>query len=78
MAHTITAKLPAIKVGNVDFEFEAKRGNSKLGTLKISQGSLRWTPKGNSANEVELKWAKFAEVLEAEGKKVKTTKKKGS
>jgi hypothetical protein len=41
----------------------------KLGTIKIGQGGIYWTPCGKHAATVRLSWSKLAELLNSLGKK---------
>ena len=78
MAHEVKATLHTKVVARKDLEIEVKTisdGNpSKLGTLLISKGNIEWLPKGHSVNKKRLTWARFAEVIEAEGKTAKAKK----
>ncbi len=51
-----------------DVTFEVKKDESKLGTLLISKGNIEWVPAGNSVNKHRMSWAKFAELMESEGR----------
>jgi len=54
-----------------DVELEIKKDGRKLGTALISKGNIEWVPAKNSVNKKRLSWAKFAELMESEGKDVK-------
>lgn len=71
MAHEVRAKIDTKVVAHKDLEIVVKTGNGKLGTLLISKGNVEWLPKGNHVNKKRLSWAKFAALIEAEGKTAK-------
>lgn len=71
MAHEVRAKIDTKVVAHKDLEIIVRTGNGKLGTLLISKGNVEWLPKGNSVNKKRLSWAKFAALLESEGKTAK-------
>lgn len=71
MAHEVHAKIHTKVVAHKDLEIVVKTGNGKLGTLLISKGNIEWLPKGNHVNKKRLSWAKFAALIEAEGKTAK-------
>lgn len=57
-----------------DVILEVKSNGKKLGTLLISKGNVEWLPSGNSVNKHRLSWAKFAALMEEQGKPVKANK----
>jgi len=64
MAHQITFTIPEQPLGKVDAEFTVKIDKQTLGTLKISKGSLDWTPAGYShENPFRVSWTKFDEWM---------------
>ena len=48
MAHSVDFSIPARDLGRSDVEFNVNRGDGKLGTLKVSKGSVVWFPFGTS------------------------------
>lgn len=56
---------------NKDVKVDVKKDGRKLGTALISKGNIEWVPSGNSVNKKRLSWAKFAELMVAEGKDVR-------
>lgn len=56
-----------------DVIIDIKRNGRKLGTVLVSKGNIEWVPAGNSVNKKRLSWAKFADLMETEGKDVKIT-----
>lgn len=71
MAHEVTLDISTKFVLHKDVTIEVKKDGRKLGTALISKGNIEWVPAGNSANKKRLSWAKFAELMVAEGKDVK-------
>lgn len=74
MAHQVYLNLSEKIVLHKDVEVEVKIDGSKLGTLLISKGNIEWLPVGNSVNKHRLSWAKFAELMETQGKPAKIKK----
>jgi len=72
--HTVslTFKSP-IPLANKDIEIEVHEDRAVLGTIKISKGSLDWRPRGRSVNIHRLTWAKFAEIAERDGHKIRAS-----
>lgn len=46
-----------IDVTNSDFEFEVFEDDLKLGTLKVSRGSVDWFPRDNKKTHFVMDWA---------------------
>ena len=42
MAHKVTFSVPERPLANVDVEFNVRKDETMLGTLKISQGGIVW------------------------------------
>ncbi len=71
MAYKVDYHLPARMLGAADVEFQIKENGKKLGTLKVSNGSVTWF-KINASNGKRIHWRKFAEAMDhAEGVKEK-------
>ena len=66
--HEVSFKLPEKLVLAKDVEFDVKSNGSKLGTLLVSKGNIEWVPANNSVKKHRLKWEKFAELMETQGK----------
>lgn len=75
MAHEVTLDIATKFVLHKDVKIEVKTDGSKLGTLLVSKGNIEWLPAGNHVNKQRLSWAKFAALMEAEGKPVKAKRK---
>ena len=71
MAHEVTLDISTKFVLHKDVTIEVKKDGRKLGTALISKGNIELVPAGNSVNKKRLSWAKFAELMVAEGKDVK-------
>jgi hypothetical protein len=74
MAHEVTMDIATKFVLHKDVKVEVKSDGSKLGTLLISKGNIEWLPSGASVNKKSLSWAKFAALMEAEGRASKVRK----
>jgi hypothetical protein len=75
MPHNVRVKIDTALVANKDFEIFVTGDGGKLGTLLISKGNVEWLPKGNYVNKRRLSWAKFADLMDSQGKRVKKKKK---
>jgi hypothetical protein len=63
MEHKVTfKKIPEFELGKADVEFEVAYAGSKVGTLKISKGSLEWVTDNNSEHR-KLIWKSFDELM---------------
>ena len=71
MAHEVSLNLATKLVLHRDVTIEVKKDGKKLGSVLVSKGNLEWLPAGNSVNKKRLSWARFAELMETEGKNVK-------
>ena len=60
--HQINLKIPkAIEVVNKDIEVVVYEDDKRLGTLRISKGSIDWTPAKGQARH--MRWSAFAELM---------------
>jgi hypothetical protein len=64
MGHKISMRQPKDSVINRDVEFLVYRDGKKLGTLKISRGSLDWIPSNGTVTRY-LSWSDFALIMES-------------
>ncbi len=64
MSHDVKFSIPKRTLGKSDVEFDVNRDGSKLGTLKISKGSLVWFPSGTSYGH-KMGWKKFDELMQS-------------
>lgn len=56
----------AIEVQHTDIELEVHSDGAKLGTLKISKGTVDWLPARNKVNYHQMTWERFAEIMESQ------------
>jgi len=56
-------KVPLLEIGNSDMIFQIKRDRKKLGSLKISEGEIVWTPTNKQISYC-MDWSKFDKVAE--------------
>lgn len=74
MAHEVSMDINNKFILHKDVMVEVKTNGKKLGTLLISKGNIEWLPSGNSVNKHRLSWAKFAALMEEQGKPTKAKK----
>ena len=65
MAHQVTFTVPARPVGSKDIEFDVKKDQAMLGTLKVSKGGIVWRPRDSTFGYF-LSWNKLDQVVEQE------------
>lgn len=66
--HNVTFTAPERQLGKADVTFAVKRDGGKLGTLKISNGSVVWFPT-NSKQGHKIAWKKLDDLFKKEGDK---------
>ena len=66
MAHEVDFSIPPRDLGRSDVEFNVKKDNEKIGTLKVSKGSVVWFPTDTSYG-YKLAWAEFDKVMQSKG-----------
>lgn len=74
MAHEVTLDIATKFVLHKDIKIDVKNSEGKLGSLLVSKGNIEWVPAGNSVNKRRLSWARFAQLMELEGKPVRARK----
>jgi hypothetical protein len=62
MAHKVTMSTVKQKVSKEDIVFSIKKGNRKLGELRISKGNLTWVT-GNGRVQNYITWEDFNLVM---------------
>jgi len=67
MAHKVTFSVPERSLGNVDVEFNVRKDETMLGTLKISQGGIVWRPSPASLGYF-LSWHEFDQIAREQGR----------
>ena len=70
MAHKVKFSTPELDVQRADVEFSVSNEGKKMGTLKVSKGSVVWTPKDYTYGH-KLSWNDFGIVMQEKGKKEK-------
>ena len=62
--HQINLKIPkAIEVVNRDIEVVVYQDDRRLGRLRISRGSIDWTP-ASGKRAKHMSWESFAQMME--------------
>ncbi|MEW6614803.1 MAG: hypothetical protein AB1401_04995 [Thermodesulfobacteriota bacterium] len=64
--HEIYMNMPTKIVLNKDTDFEIYSDGNKLGTLKISKGTIEWAP-ANYTYGFHLSWKEFDEIMQKHG-----------
>lgn len=64
--HDIFITIPEKVVLNKDVEFDVYSDKIKLGTLRISKGSVEWAP-ANFAKGFHLVWEQFDKIMREYG-----------
>lgn len=65
--HDVTFTVPDRPLGKTDIEFAVVANGEKLGTLRVSKGSLVWYPK-KGQNGLKISWAKFDALMRENGR----------
>jgi nitrogen fixation protein FixH len=66
--HDISFRLPARPIKNTDATFKVHSDDELLGTLKVSRGSLEWSP-ANARKGYHINWEDFNVLMQQEGKR---------
>jgi hypothetical protein len=61
-SHDISISIPAKPIKNVDVTIVIKSGSRKLGTLRVSKGSLDWVS-GGAQKAHRIRWEDAAKLL---------------
>jgi len=67
--HQINVTIPAAEIINSDVDFAVWSDGELLGRLHVSRGTLDWTPAHSTTYCHSLGWERFAEVMEANGRR---------
>ena len=70
MVNEVTFTIPERELNRADIEVKVKKG-AKMGTLKISKGSLVWVPK-KAQYGYKVKWSELASLMREHGKHEKS------
>ena len=68
MAHEVDFSIPTRDLGRSDVEFNVKKDGGKIGTLKVSKGSVVWFPADTSYG-YKMTWSELDRVMQSEGKR---------
>jgi hypothetical protein len=68
MSHEVDFSIPSRDLGRSDVEFNVKKDGRKLGTLKVSKGSVVWFATDTSYG-YKLTWSAFDALMQANGKR---------
>ncbi|WP_078718162.1 hypothetical protein [Paucidesulfovibrio gracilis] len=63
MAHEVYLKVPKLDVQRADVEFEVSDDEGKIGTLRVSKGSVVWVPKGKHSGG-RIRWRNFDVLMQ--------------
>ena len=61
--HNVYLELPKQELSNVDAIFHINLNGEKLGTIKLSKGSLDYYPKHRKKNPISINWTQFDELM---------------
>lgn len=67
MAHKVTFRIPERELGREDVEFEISHAGSKVGTLKVSKGTMVWVPKDFTYGHI-IGWKDFDILMKEQPK----------
>lgn len=62
MAHEVDFSIPSRDLGRSDVEFNVKKDGTKLGTLRVSKGSVVWFPLDTSRG-YKMTWSEFDQAM---------------
>lgn len=66
MAHDVKFTIPERTLGKADVEFKVKKDKAALGTLKVSSGTVVWTPRDHTYG-FRMAWADFDTLMKKKG-----------
>lgn len=66
MAHNVKFSIPERDLGRADVEFKVSHGGAKVGTLKVSKGTVVWLPKDHTYG-FKINWKDFDIVMKEQG-----------
>ncbi len=62
MKHQVNFSIPTRDLGKADVEFNVAIDGNRLGTLRVSQGSVVWYPSGNTYGH-KASWTDFGGAM---------------
>lgn len=66
MAHEVDFSIPTRSLGRSDVEFNIRLDGEKLGTLRVSKGSVVWFPTDASYG-YKIGWSAFDQLMQSNG-----------
>ncbi|MGC8553777.1 MAG: hypothetical protein ACP5O1_12730 [Phycisphaerae bacterium] len=62
MKHQVNFSIPTRDLGKADVEFNVAIDGNRLGTLRVSQGSVVWYPSGSTYGH-KATWTDFGKAM---------------
>ena len=59
---------PAVTVHNADVDVLVRSNGRKLGTVRISKGTIDWMPARNSKTHYKMSWERFHDLMVENGR----------
>lgn len=69
MAHDVRFALPIRRLGKADIEFNIRSNGRKIGTLRVSKGSVVWFRRDGHLGH-RLPWKQLGPLFESHGRKI--------
>jgi hypothetical protein len=69
MAHEVLFNVPDRTVGKADIEFKVFNDDGRLGTLRVSKGSVVWY-REHAKRGHKISWYRLGQLIEAHGNPV--------
>lgn len=76
VAHKVKLNFNTNVVSHKDVSIEVSSSGGKLGTLLVSKGNIEWLPSPKSVRKHRLSWAKFAQLMQEQGRPARAKPKK--
>lgn len=67
MAHDVSFSVPDRPLGKADIEFKIKNDDGKLGTMRISKGSVVWFRRDGQKGH-RISWTRLGQLIEEYGR----------
>lgn len=61
--HDVKFSIPERELGKADIEFIVKKNGNRIGTMRVSKGSIVWIPKDRSYGH-KASWSDFDEFMQ--------------
>jgi hypothetical protein len=62
VAHVVRFNIPERSLGNSDIKFKIRKDGDMFGTLRISKGSLEWSPTKAKKLRFKIGWTNFDKI----------------